>query len=107
MHFKRRHMQRKAKRRSSPDEKGRNRMDLKEVVKLVATKLLVHEPGTKHLGIIHSEKEKGPQTVYVTQIPGDGRNYIALVNGKFCTAIYNVFVGLYYVDDIYGVIDIK
>ncbi len=29
---------------------------------------------------------------------------IAEYNGKRCTAIYNAFVGLYYVDDIYGVL---
>ena len=29
---------------------------------------------------------------------------VAEYNGKRCTAIYNVFVGLYYVDDIYGVL---
>ena len=29
---------------------------------------------------------------------------IAEYKGKRCTAIYNVFVGLYYVDDKYGVL---
>lgn len=29
---------------------------------------------------------------------------IAEYKGKRCTAIYNVFVGLFYVDDIYGVL---
>ena len=29
---------------------------------------------------------------------------VAEYKGKRCTAIYNIFVGLYYVDDIYGVL---
>lgn len=29
---------------------------------------------------------------------------VAEYQGKRCTAIYNVFVGLYYVDDIHGVL---
>lgn len=35
----------------------------------------------------------------------DNNNVIALYNGKKCTGIFNVFVGRYYVDDIYGVIE--
>lgn len=31
-------------------------------------------------------------------------NVEALYNGKRCTAIHNVFNGLYYVDDVYGVL---
>lgn len=31
-------------------------------------------------------------------------NVVAEYNGKRYTAIYNVFVGMYYVDDIYGVL---
>ena len=34
----------------------------------------------------------------------DNNNVIAEYNGKRCTAIYNVFNGLYYVDDVYGII---
>lgn len=29
---------------------------------------------------------------------------VAEYKGKRCTAIYNIFVGLFYVDDIYGVL---
>ena len=32
-------------------------------------------------------------------------NIIVEYNGKKCTAIYNVFAGAYYVDDIYGIIE--
>jgi hypothetical protein len=35
----------------------------------------------------------------------DNNNVIALYNGKKCSAIFNIFVGRYYVDDIYGVIE--
>ena len=34
----------------------------------------------------------------------DNNNVIAIYDGKKCSAIFNVFVGLYYVDDIYGLI---
>lgn len=30
--------------------------------------------------------------------------YLAIYEGQLCTAIFNVFTGLYYVDNIYGVI---
>ena len=29
--------------------------------------------------------------------------YLAEVNGVRCTAIFNVFTGAYYVDDVYGI----
>lgn len=32
----------------------------------------------------------------------DNNNCIAEYNGLRCTAVYNLFTGLYYVDDIYG-----
>ena len=34
----------------------------------------------------------------------NNNDVIAEYNGKRCTAVYNPFVGLYYVDDIYGVL---
>ena len=41
----------------------------------------------------------------VTILHENGCNdVIAEYNGKRCTAVYNGFVGLYYVDDIYGVL---
>lgn len=42
----------------------------------------------------------------VKVIANNGDNAIIVdYKGKKCTAIYNVFVGCYYVDDIYGVIE--
>ena len=34
----------------------------------------------------------------------DNNDVIAEYNGKRCSAIFNPFVGLFYVDDIYGVL---
>ena len=49
--------------------------------------------------IVHSKKALDTVTI----ISEDGpNNVVAEYNGKCYTAIYNVFVGLYYVDDIYG-----
>ena len=51
--------------------------------------------------MIHSLKEvREVQILEQT----DNNHVIAEYDGKKCTAVYNVFVGLYYVDDIYGVI---
>lgn len=41
--------------------------------------------------------------VIILEKTGDNQ-YIAEYNGKLCTAIFNPFVGLYYVDDVYGVV---
>ena len=35
----------------------------------------------------------------------DANNVKAIYNNKLCTAIYNTYNGLFYVDDVYGVID--
>lgn len=35
----------------------------------------------------------------------DNNNVIAEYNGVKCRAIYNIFVGKYYIDDVYDVID--
>ena len=32
-----------------------------------------------------------------------GNRYLAEVNGVRCTAIFNVFTGNYYIDDVYGI----
>ena len=54
------------------------------------TKAQVHSLNAQdEVAILH---ENGPNDV------------IAEYKGKRCTAIYNIFVGLYYVDDIYGVL---
>lgn len=41
--------------------------------------------------------------ITILQYNGDN-NIIVEYNGKKCTAIYNVFAGTYFVDDIYGII---
>jgi len=35
----------------------------------------------------------------------DNNNVIALYNGVKCSAIFNPFVGRYFVDDVYGIIE--
>lgn len=35
----------------------------------------------------------------------DNNNVIAEYNGVKCKAIFNPFAGMYYVDDVYGIID--
>ena len=56
--------------------------------------------------IIHSltqgEKNTLAEATILKKL-GDNR-YLADYNGVKCTAIFNPFVGRYYVDDIYGVI---
>ena len=54
---------------------------------------------------IHSLKKDGQgQLAEATIIKEIGDNvYLADYNGVRCTAIFNFFVGRYYVDDIYGI----
>ena len=56
--------------------------------------------------VIHSltqgEKNRMAEATILKRI-GDNQ-FIADYNGVKCTAIFNAFVGRYYVDDIYGVI---
>ena len=35
----------------------------------------------------------------------DANNVKAVYNNKLCTAIHNTYNGLFYVDDVYGVLD--
>jgi hypothetical protein len=50
---------------------------------------------------VHSLKAKAEVTV----LHENGNNdVVAEYDGKRCTAIYNVFVGLYYVDNIHGIL---
>lgn len=41
--------------------------------------------------------------VEIIEKRGDN-DYLAKVDNVVCTAIFNPFVGLYYVDDVYGVV---
>lgn len=55
----------------------------------------------KCIAMVHSLKA----TAEVTIISENGNNdVVAEYDGKRCTAIFNPFVGMYYVDDVYGVI---
>lgn len=47
----------------------------------------------------------GGEFAKVKLLEQNGNNYIVEYNGKKCSAIYNCFVGAYYVDDIYGIIE--
>jgi hypothetical protein len=55
---------------------------------------------------IHSLKQgdtMGLAVAIITKKFGDNQ-YLADYNGIICTAIFNPFVGRYYVDDVYGVV---
>ena len=51
--------------------------------------------------IVHSLKSKDDVTILHEKSNND---VIAEYKGKRCTAIFNIFVGMFYVDDIYGVL---
>ena len=51
--------------------------------------------------MVHSIK--AVKEVEIIEKRGDN-DYLAKVGDVVCTAIYNPFVGLYYVDDVYGVV---
>lgn len=51
--------------------------------------------------MIHSLNDYGPATIIGKY--GDNK-YIAQYDGQHCTAIYNPFVGCYYVDNKYGLL---
>ena len=59
------------------------------------------------MAYIHSLKDRtndSPVLGEATIIKSIGDNlYLADYNGVKCTAIFNLFVGRYYVDDLYGV----
>ena len=55
----------------------------------------------KTKAMVHSLKAQDEVTILHERGNND---VIAEYKGKRCTAIYNVFVGLFYVDDIYGVL---
>jgi len=53
----------------------------------------------KAQAMVHSLKDKAEVTIISHK---DNNNVIAQYKGQRCTAIYNTFNGLYYVDDVYG-----
>lgn len=52
--------------------------------------------------MIHSLREK--REVFIV-LYDDPNRVKAVYDNKLCTAIYNTFTGLFYVDDVYGVLD--
>lgn len=56
----------------------------------------------KVLAMVHSLKDLAEVEIIEHK---DNNNVIAEYKGQKCTAIFNVFVGRYYVDDIYGKIE--
>jgi len=61
----------------------------------------------KLLAYIHSLKDKTNDChvlgeAEILRSLGDNQ-YLAEYNGVKCTAIYNIFTGCYYVDDVFGV----
>ena len=62
------------------------------------------------LAFLHSTDTDGRQTapkqeVEVLQQMPDGSYIVRTPAGVKCTAIYNVFTGCYFADDVYGVLD--
>lgn len=68
--------------------------------------LLMHNPDMcrKVSGMVHSQESKGIKNIWIIKEKLNEDEYLALANGKFCTAIFNPFTGLFYADDIYGLI---
>ena len=64
---------------------------------------------TKCKCVIHSLNKDGQgnfaEATIIEQI-GDNL-YLADYNGVKCTAIFNVFTGYYYVDDLYGIQEVS
>ena len=52
--------------------------------------------------MIHSLREK--REVFIV-LYDDPNRVKSVYDNKLCTAIYNTFTGLFYVDDVYGVLD--
>lgn len=53
--------------------------------------------------MVHSLQEK--REVLIVSFT-DNNNCQAIFENKLCTAIYNPFAGCFYVDDVYGVIEV-
>lgn len=55
----------------------------------------------KVYAMVHSLKKQAECEIVAES---DYNNVLAKYNGTYCTAIFNPFVGMYYVDDVYGVL---
>lgn len=60
----------------------------------------------KVTAMVHSKEKREEVEIVGKNYKGlDGTEYIVLTkDGVKCTAIYNPFVGIYYADDVYGII---
>jgi len=62
----------------------------------------------KVMAYVHSLKDLKSDANHMDEVTiineGGDNNIVAEYNGKRCTAIYNIFAGAYFVDDVYGVI---
>lgn len=52
--------------------------------------------------VVHSVEDV--QDVELLKKTGDNQYLVKTTSGVTCTAIFNPFVGLYYADDLYGVV---
>ena len=64
-------------------------------------KVVSFEP-VKVEAMINSLSEKREVCIVLYE---DANTVQAVYNNKLCTAMYNTYTGLFYVDDIYGVVD--
>ena len=60
----------------------------------------------KHIGKTFEEEKNVLAEATIGEKIGDNL-YVAEYNGIKCTAIFNPFVGRYYVDDVYGILPEK
>lgn len=56
----------------------------------------------KVIAMVHSKEQR--EEVELLEKIGDNNYLVKTNDGVKCTAIFNPFVGIYYADDIYGVI---
>lgn len=52
--------------------------------------------------MVHSKNTT--ETIKVVEKTGDNKYIVETKDGVKCTAIFNYFTGLYYADDVYGII---
>jgi len=57
----------------------------------------------KVIAMVHSKEQR--EEVELLEKIGDNNYLVKTNDGVKCTAIFNPFVGIYYADDIYGVIE--
>ena len=70
--------------------------------------MIIMEQKFKAMAMVHSEESKGEQEIEFIGYKDNNGNwkYEAITaKGIHCTAIFNPFTGLYYADDIYGIIE--